>query len=268
MAGLTVPAIAQPLQLVSALDPAQAPPAGGGGDSGRSIISPDGRFVLFASMANNLVLTTNGTPIPARFPPRLNVYLRDRANATTTLISVNLSGTAGGNDDSTPSGLSTNGQYVLFESSASDLVPGDTNNATDVFVRDVVNGTNMLVSVSTNGRVGNGASRSAVLTPDGLYVAFVSEANNLVLNDTNGIPDVFVRDLQAPSTTLVSVGAKSTYGSPPFGAFLYYLGSSEAPDITPDGRYVAFYSGATNLVPGVTTVGDIYVRDLVSGTTT
>jgi Tol biopolymer transport system component len=267
-AGLSVPAIAQPFQLVSALDPAQAPPAGGGGDSGMSIISPDGRYVLFASMANNLVLTSNANPIPARFPPRFNVFLRDRTNATTTLVSVNLSGTAGGNGDSTPSGLSSDGRYALFESSASDLVPGDTNNATDVFVRDLVSGTNMLVSVSMTGKVGSRASRSAVMTPDGRYVAFVSEANDLVPNDTNGIPDVFVRDLQAGSTTLVSVGALSTNGTPGVGGYLLYGGSSEVPDITPDGRYVAFYSGATNLVPGVTTTGDIYVRDVVGGTTT
>ena len=200
IAGLGVPVIAQPLQLVTALDPAQAPPAGGGGDSWTPIISPDGRYVLFASTANNLVLTSNAHPIPASFPARFNVFLRDRTNATTTLVSVNLSGIAGGNGDSTPSALSTNGQYVLFESSASDLVPGDSNNATDVFVRDVVNGTTMLASVSTSGGVGSRASRSAVMTPDGRYVAFVSEANNLVPNDTNGIPDVFVRDLQAGST--------------------------------------------------------------------
>jgi Tol biopolymer transport system component len=117
--------------------------------------------------------------------------------------------------------------------------------------------------------VGSRASRSAVMTPDGRYVAFVSEANNLVPNDTNRIPDVFVRDLQAGTTTLVSVGATSTNSSAPASVvFLFNSGSSEAPDITPDGRYVAFYSGATNLVPGVTTVGDIYVRDLVGGTTT
>ena len=109
IAGLSVPVIGQPLQLVSALDPAQAPPAGRGGDSGMSIISPDGRYVLFASMANNLVLTSNANPIPARFPPRFNVFLRDRTNATTTLVSINLSGTAGGNGDSMPSALSTNG---------------------------------------------------------------------------------------------------------------------------------------------------------------
>jgi Tol biopolymer transport system component len=259
VAGLAAPAIGQPLQLVSVLDPSQGPPTGGSGDSWTPIISPDGRYVLFASTANNFVMVTNDTPIPARFPAPLNVFLRDRTNGTTTLVSVNLSGTAGGNGDSLPMGLSTNGQYAVFESGASDLVVGDTNNATDVFVRDVVSGATLLVSVSTNGLVGNGASRSPAMTPDGRYVAFVSAANNLVAGDTNRIPDVFVRDLQANETTLVSVGARSSSASS--------LTGSEAPDISADGRFVAFYSSATNLVPGVPAGGDVYVRDLAAGTT-
>src|ERR1035437_840173 len=197
---------------------------GGSGDSWTPIISPDGRYVLFASTANNLLVITNDTPIPARFPAPLNVFLRDRTNGTTTLVSVNLTGTAGGNGDSLPMGLSTNGLYAVFESSASDLVAGDTNNVTDVFVRDMVTGTTLLVSVSTNGLVGNGASRSPAMTPDGRYVAFVSAANNLVAGDTNGIPDVFVRDLRDNLTTLVSIGALSTIT-------IYLAAGSEAPAI-------------------------------------
>jgi Tol biopolymer transport system component len=250
-----------PSQLISTLDPGQAPPAGGSSDSVAPIISPDGRYVLFASFANNLMLNTNSAPIPALAPSRLNVYLRDRTNLTTTLVSVNLSGLAGGNGDSLPTGLSPNGQYVLFESSASDLVPGDTNNAADVFIRDLVAGTTTLVSASTNGVPGNLGSRGSVMTPDGGYVAFVSDASNLMPGDTNGIADVFVRDMQAGVTTLVTVGATAYTGS---GA----ARSSECPDITPDGRYVAFYSTATNLVPGVTNSDAIYMRDLVGGTTT
>jgi Tol biopolymer transport system component len=255
-------AVGAPLQLVPGLDPAQAPPSGGSGDSWAPLISPDGRYVLFASTANNLLVASNSLPIPALFPPKLNVFLRDRTNGTTALVSINLSGVGGGNGDSWPTGLSTNGRYALFESSASDLVPGDTNNATDVFVRDLVAGTTLLVSASTNSGVGNGASRSAAMTPDGRYVAFVSAASNLVPGDTNGIPDVFVRDMQGGSNILVSVGAQaagSVYG--------FATSSSESPAMTPDGRYVAFYSTATNLVAGVTNVGDIYVRDLSLGTT-
>jgi len=192
--------------------------------------------------------------------PTLNVFLRERASNTTTLVSVNLTGTGGGNGDSLPVGISTNGQRVLFESAASNLVANDTNNASDVFVRDLVNGTTTLVSVNTNGWSGNGGSRNSTMTPDGRFVAFVSAATNLMPGDTNGIPDVFVRDLQAHTTTLVSVGATSPNSA-------YSLGSSESPEITPDGRHVAFYSTATNLVAGVSTTGEIYVRDLTAGST-
>ncbi len=257
LAGVSVPASAQTFQLLSALDALQGAAAGGGGDSGAPVISAEGRYVLFASTAANLVLMSSNTAVPPRNPPALNVFLRDRTNGTTALVSVNLAGTGGGNGDSLPVGLSTNGRYAVFESSATDLVPRDTNSATDVFVRDLAEGTTIPVSVSTNGGLGDGASRSAAMTPNGRYVAFVSAATNLVAGDTNGIPDVFVRDLQAGVTTLASVGAMPVSGK----------GSSESPDITPDGRYVAFYSTATNLGAGVPNTQDVYVRDLVGGTT-
>jgi len=217
--------------------------------------------VLFASTANNLVLASNGIPIPSLVPAWFNVYLRDRSNQTTTLISLSTKGATGGNGSSFPAMLSTNNQYVLFESSANNLVAGDTNNASDVFLRDLANGITWLVSAGTNGVPGNGASRSAVMTPDGRYVAFVSEAFDLVANDTNKIADVLVRDMQTLTTSLISVGAIST--NPPSNV---PVSSSESPEITPDGRFVAFSSTATNLVSGVANVGDIYVHDRLAGT--
>ena len=247
-------------QLVTVPDPSSHPAADGNGDSALPLISPDGRFVLFTSSVDNFAPASTDAPSPSGPLARLNVFLRDRSNAVTTLVSVNLTGTNGGNGDSLPACLSIAGRYVLFESSASDLVVGDTNGTSDVFVRDLVAGITMPVSVSTNGDLGNGASRSAVMTPDGRYVAFVSAASNLVPGDTNGIPDVFLRDLQLGTTTVVSVGAYPGQAGTAYGI-------SGAPDITSDGRYVAFYSTATNLVPGVTNVGDVYVRDVVAGTT-
>lgn len=230
----------QGAQLVTVRNPSLPVAPGGNGDSSLPLPSADGRFVLFTSVANNLVIASNNAaPTVSGLLPPLNAYLRDRSNAVTTLISVNLAGTNGGNGDSYAVGISTNGHYVLFETSASDLIAGDTNNASDVVVRDLWAGTNILVSAATNGLTGNGASDSAVMTPDGRYVAFVSAASNLVAGDTNGIRDVFVRDVVTGTTTLVSVGAQMSQGS------------SEAPLITPDGRYVAFFSTATNLVPGV-----------------
>jgi hypothetical protein len=258
--GRALPATAAFLQLVSQPDPSLLTSAGAGGDSVDAMISPDGRYVLFASTASNLILNSNGVAIPSLFPVSMNVYLRDRTNGTTRLISVNLSGTGGGNGNSWPQGISTNGQYVLFESVASDLVANDTNNASDVFVRDLLNGTTMLASASLYGGTANGVSRNSVMTPDGRYVAFVSAATNLVASDTNQITDVFVRDLQSSTTTLVSVDATSTNSTA-------LTSSSESPVITPDGRYVAFSSTATNLMPGVTTAGEIYIRDLTTAQT-
>ncbi len=260
-AGVCLSNSAQTLQPISLADPALPPPASAGGDSWGPTVSRDGRFVLFSSTADNLLLATNGQPIPPRFPAVLNAFLRDRAAAATRLVSVNLSGVAGGDGDSLPIDISTNGRYALFESSAGDLVPGDTNGVGDVFVRDLLAGVTLLVSANTNGLPANGASASSAITPDGRYVAFVSMASDLVPGDTNGIPDVFVRDLQTGTTVLASPGAASSSATLP-------TGGSAAPEITPDGRYVVFHSTATNLVPGVSVAGDVYVRDLVGGTTT
>ncbi len=246
---------AQNVQLLSTPDPALVP-CSGGGDSWTPVVSRDGRYVLFCSTARNLTAGSNSLPVPGGFPPRLNVYLRDRTRGTTTLVSVNSLGVSGGDGDSLPVDISTNDQYVLFESTASDLVPGDTNAVRDVFARDLVNGTTVLVSVATNGSAGHGASSNPVMTPDGRYVAFVSDACDLVSDDTNGVADVFVRDLQNNCTALASPGA--LYDASALGA--------ETPEISDDGHYVAFFSQATNLAPGVGGRGDIYIRDLFNGT--
>ena len=252
---LVSPVKAVPVQLLSARNPFVPLPAGGDGNSVAPSLSPDGRFVVFTSAANDLV--PGGNSVYA-----LNVFLRDCTSNTTVLVSGNLSGTGGGNGNSMPGQASTNGQFVVFQSDASNLVPNDTNGVTDIFVRDLVAGTTTLVSVSTNGGPANGASTDPVMTPDGRYVAFISSASNLVPGDTNGIPDIFVRDLIAGTNCLVSVGALLPSGSTtPIMA---------APVMTPDGRYVAFFSLATNLVPAVpgTSTGEVYVRDRLMGTTT
>jgi Tol biopolymer transport system component len=255
---LAFPSLAGSLQLVSAVDPSATPPASAGGDSWHPILTPDGRYVLFASRANNLVLSGANSPFLNQVPPKMNVFLRDRTNGTTTLVSVSFSGTGPGNGDSIPTALSPNGQFALFESTASDLVLGDTNNATDIFLRDLVHGTNQLVSVRTNGGCANGSSWESAMTPDGRYVAFASAATNLVMNDTNGIQDIFVRDTQAGVTLLASPDATASSSS-----------RLDSPQITPDGRYVVFRSTASTLeFTNAYTVNEIYVRDLLLGTTT
>ncbi len=260
---ITSPTVADLFQSVSQPSFAFPPLVSGSSDSDLPIISADGRFVLFTSTAGNLVARTNKTPTAQSLPRPLNAFLRDRSNGIMTLLSVNGTGISGGNDNSIPVDISTNGQFALLESSASNLIGNDTNNSGDVFVRDVINGTTILVSVSTNGSCGNGTSDNSVMTPNGRYVAFVSAASDLVSADTNLIPDIFVRDLQFGVTTIVSVGASSAHHDYRSGL----LNGSESPVLTPDGRYVAFYSAATNLVSGVETAGNVYVRDLVAGTT-
>jgi Tol biopolymer transport system component len=193
----------------------------------------------------------------------MDVYLRDRLLNTTVLVSANYHGTGGGNGSSTLGMLSTYGRYVVFESDSSDLVPGDTNAARDIFIRDLVAGTSRLVSVAADGGFGNSASWDPVMTPDGTSVAFVSAATNLVAGDTNTIPGVFVRDLISQTTWRVSAGATLPAG-------VSFSGVMASPVITPDGRYVAFFSTARGLTAGVTSLskGDVYVHDLWTGQTT
>ena len=247
VAGAALP----PAQLLSARNPAVTPPAGGNGDSVDATVSPDGRFVVFSSAACDLVPDND-----RQFC--LNVFLRDRAGNTTVRASVNVAGTGGGDASSFLGQVSTNGQFVLFETEANNLVAADTNFTGDILVCNVAAGTNILVSVATNGGPANGRSSDAVMTPDGRYVAFVSAASNLAPGDTNGLSELYVRDLVAGATTLASVGAS---GSNPTMA---------TPQITPDGRYVAFFSTATGMVASASPSanGEIYVRDCVAGTTT
>ena len=198
-------AFASSVQLVTPAGPHEAAPAGGGGDSGAAIVTPDGRFVVFASRAKNLLSPATNPLGPESRQAPLDVYLRDRTKGITTLVSADVSTGKGGNGDSLPLAISTNGQYVLFESAANNLVEGDTNGAADVFIRDVTGGKTLVVSANTNGLPGNAISRKATMTPDGHFVAFLSSATDLVAGDTNNLPDVFVRNMVSGVTTLASV---------------------------------------------------------------
>ena len=128
------------VQAVSLANPSILPAGGGNNDSAGSVISADGRFVLFLSSANNLVTNDNG-----RF---VDVLLRNRTNNTTTLVSVNLTGSGGGNGHSVSPVMSADGRYVAFESEAANLVANDTNGVSDVFLRDLQSGTTTLLSVN------------------------------------------------------------------------------------------------------------------------
>jgi Tol biopolymer transport system component len=175
----------------------------------------------------------------------------------TQRVSVASDGTEEFQDSESPA-ISGTGRYVAFESFAPNLVPGDTNDAHDVFVNDRATGTTERVSVAGDGTQGDDFSGAPAVGSTGRYVAFESFAANLVPGDTNGNEDVFVRDRVAGTTSRVSLADDGTQGD----------GSSGQPSISADGRYVAFESLASNLVPGDTNGSkDVFVRDRVTGTT-
>jgi acetyltransferase-like isoleucine patch superfamily enzyme len=219
-------------------------------------MSADGRYVAFGSYSSDLVAgDTNGN--------LQDVFVRDLQTGTTTLVSENAAGTGSGNGASYSNGISADGRYVAFQSLATDLVAGsDTNGIYDVFVRDLQTGVTTLVSENAAGTgTGNGASYPPIISADGRFVAFASFASDLVTGDTNGnMQDVFVRDLQTGTTTLVSENAAGTGSG---------NGSSQNPVISADGGYVAFLSSASDLVAGDTNgTYDVFVRDLQTGVTT
>lgn len=216
----------------------------GDGDSVLSTsVSADGRYVAFTSYASNLVVgDTNGTA---------DVFVHDRTTATTTRVNV----ATGGTQTVEPAGggvvsgvISGDGRYVALRSTADDLVAGDTNGLSDVFVHDRTTGTTTRVSLADDGsQITTSGSLLDGISSDGRYVCFETAA------------DVWVRDRTAGTTSpvgLSSSGARANSGT--------FSGSMSA-----DGRYVAFTSTATNLVPGDTNAQiDIFVRDRMAQTTT
>ncbi|HEV7650421.1 MAG TPA: hypothetical protein VGP26_19925 [Actinophytocola sp.] len=214
------------------------------GVSGAASISADARDVTFSSVASNLVPgDTNGEG---------DVFVRDVIAGTTTRVSVSSTG-AQGNGQSFQS--STNGRYVAFVSSASNLVPGDTNGVNDVFVRDLVAGTTIRVSLTEAGGQANGNSDAPSMSPDGILVAFASDATNLVTGDTNHAKDVFTRQLPSHLTTRASVSSSGEQANGP--SFSPSMGNA-----IDAGGIVAFVSSATNLVSGDTNrIDDVFRRD-------
>ena len=217
-------------------------------------ISGDGRYVAFFADASNLVPgDTNG---------RSDVFVHDRLTGVTERVSIDSSGNQG-NDTSHFGNLSGDGRYVVFLSEASNLVAGDTNGWPDVFVHDRQTAVTELVSVDSSGNQGNGGSPGAyydastvTISLDGRYVAFESSASNLVAGDTNLVEDVFVHDRQTGVTQRVSVSSSGTQGN----------AWSLIPDISVDGRYVAFSSEASNLVSiDLNDTWDVFVYDRQTG---
>jgi Tol biopolymer transport system component len=220
------------------------------GGSGQPSVSADGRYVAFMSWATNLV--------PGDTNMRQDIFVRDRQMEETTRVSVASDGSQA-NDFSQRPFISADGRYVVFESAATNLIPGDMHQIGGVFLHDRQTRETTRISITYDGTQANGGSGQPSVSADGRYVAFMSWATNLVPGDTNGAGDIFVHDRQTGQTSRVSVSSNGNQGNQ----------SSYLPSISADGRYVAFASDATNLVPGDTNNWrDIFVHDLQNGSTT
>lgn len=219
------------------------------GYSGSARISADGRYVVFLSGASNLVASDTNNAV--------DVFVHDTQASVTTRVSVGPGGLEATGTSYAPS-ISADGRYVAFHSSATNLVTGDTNNSWDVFVHDRQTGVTSRVSLSNTGAQATNHCAAPSISADGRYVAFHSNATNLVTGDTNGVWDIFVRDTLLGTTRRVSVNS----------AGIACNGNCADASISADGSVVAFTSAATNLV-GVDTNArdDIFVHYLNTGVT-
>ncbi len=227
---------------------------GGGADAATPVLSSDGQIVLFDSIS--------GALCPNDGNDSSDVFIRDLSQGSTELLSPGLASIPAGSlfaySTLDNNALSADGRYVLFESYSDVLAAADTNGMMDVFVRDRQMGANILVSVNAAGTAsGNGASYGATLSADGRYVVFLSAANDLVANTTNAYTSVFVRDLVAGTTRLVSA-------TPSGGAA---SGSCSSASVSADGKFAVFWSSAANGIVNTTYRNNVFLRDLEAGAT-
>ena len=215
------------------------------GQSRGAAISADGRYVAFESYATNLVVGDSNANV--------DIFVHDRATGTTTRASVATGGAQAALACWNPS-ISANGRFVVFTSASSNLVAGDTNGRSDVFVHDRVTTTTARVSIASDGTQGFAdVGQHTSISDDGRFVVFDAASSNLVVGDTNGASDVLIHDRALARTSRASLTHTGTQGNQ----------WSMAGPITGDGRYVAFFSWATNLVSGdINGVVDVFVRDV------
>src|ERR1051326_6265120 len=226
--------------------------AGGGEANDQSLqpsISADGRYVAFYSYADTLAVgDTNGAA---------DIFVKDLQAGAIVRVSTDAGG-GEANSDSLVPWISADGRYVAFESSADNLVPGDTNGQADIFVKDLQTGAIVRASTDASGGEANGSSSDPSISADGRYVAFSSNAHNLVAGDAGSTTNVFVKDLQTGTITRLSEGQGGTEPD----------GSSNTPFISADGHLVAFNSDAGNLVAGDTNFNnDIFLANVANAGT-
>ena len=213
-------------------------------------ISADGRFVAFESAATNLVEGDRNS--------RLDVFVHDRATGATTRVSVSTAGLEGDGDSADPS-LSADGRFVAFASSANNLAPTDASALQDIFVHDRVAGETRQVNLNADGESANRHSLRPVLSPDGRYVAYESNASNLVSNEWSGRAEIFLYDRVSGMTTLESVGTGGTRAND----------NSMLAALDEGARRIAFTTAASSLTPGDTNDAfDVFLRNRETGVTT
>jgi Tol biopolymer transport system component len=218
-------------------------------DSIDPAISPDGRYVAFASHSTDLdPLDTTAT---------LDVYWRDLETGTTMVVSKSTGGVLG-NKQSFHPGISRDGAFVVYASDADNLVTGDTNGVRDIFLFEVATATTTRITVNSSGHQANKLSLDPVISADGTTIAYTSQATNLVASDTNGFSDVFVFDTATGTTERVSVDSSGNQAN----------SVSDSAALSADGNRVVFMSRASNLVANDFNVNnDAFLRDRAAGTT-
>jgi Tol biopolymer transport system component len=221
-----------------------------GGCYSSGLPSSDGRYVAFSCTATNLVPgDTNGQP---------DSFMRDRVLGTTRRISVSTFGVQG-NAQTFAYDMTPNSRLIVMTTLASNLFPNDTNNTWDCILHDILTGETTLESVNAAGQQANGRTQSGFISVDGRFVAFGSQATNLVANDTNGRTDAFVRDRLTGLVERVSTDATGAQVN----------GNTDMLDFSGSGRYVLLRSDAPDLVAGDNNgISDIFVKDLNTGIVT
>lgn len=222
------------------------------GPSSQPAISGNGRYVVYQSNANNLV--TGDTNNVA------DIFLYDTLNKITTRVNRGPNGAQATGGDSWNPDISYDGRYIVYQSSAKNLVPGDTNNFWDIFLYDTVTKTTTRVNRGPNGaQASGGSSNQPAISGNGRYVVYTSSATNLVSSDTNNEQDIFLYDTVTKTTIRANRGPNGAQATG---------GESNLADISSDGRYIVYYSYATNLVTGDTNnAADIFLYDTATKST-
>ena len=217
----------------------------GNGHSRYATQSEDGQFVAFSSSSTNLVAgDTNG---------EYDIFLRDRANDTTTRVSITSTGAEALGGDSMNPSISDDGTLIVFESEATNLVVGDSNSDKDIFMHDTATGTSIRISTTTTGLETTNDSRNAKISGDGEWIVFETDAS-LQPSDTNNISDIYLYEVASGTITRISENTDGTQSN----------GISRNPSLSSDGRYIVFESAATTLVSGDTNGAfDIFLYDRI-----